>query len=171
MNTSRLSTPRLLAGFGTAALIGAVCLVSSRPAHTAGGPIAVSVANTPIATTAADDPAKQPFQKTLEIQANNSFPIVATVPAGKRLVIESICAYSVLPNDTSAYTVYVFSTGSNSGFQAVDLSTSAAPSPAVTQKMLLYIEARAFLQVDVLTSGSTTPDLFVTLTGHYVDVP
>ena len=47
---------RLLAGFGTAALLGAIGLFASRPAHTAGGPIPVSVANTPLATTAADMP-------------------------------------------------------------------------------------------------------------------
>ena len=54
MNRFTIYLPRLLAGFGTLALFGAIGLLASRPAHTAGGPIPVSVANTPLATTVSD---------------------------------------------------------------------------------------------------------------------
>ena len=50
------AAPRLLAGFGTLALVVGIGLAASHPAHTAGGPIAVTIANTPLAVVAVDAP-------------------------------------------------------------------------------------------------------------------
>ena len=173
MNT--LLTPhhgsRLLAGFGALALLGGIGLASTRPAHTAGGPIAVNVANTPLTTTATDDPAKQPFQVTKLISNNSSSVDFATVPSAKRLVIESATAFSNLFNDTHNHTVSVLFTGSNDAFQEIDLLVNGSPYPAVTEKVLLYAEAGETTEVFVQTSGNSTPAIYVTLTGHYVNVP
>ena len=85
---------RVVSGLALIGLLAGLGLFVSRPAHTAGGPIPVSVANTPLATTATDSPAKQPFQQTLVITSNGLYTKFATVPVGKRLVIESMTAFS-----------------------------------------------------------------------------
>ena len=68
MHTLRSLTPRLLAGFGTAALLGAVGLFASHPAHSVGGPVPVTVTNAPLATRPIDiaTPA-QPFAKRMDL--------------------------------------------------------------------------------------------------------
>jgi len=61
--TQKVMVPRLLASFGTVALLTGLGLAASRPARSVGGPVAVSVANTPLATAPTDEAApKQPFQ-------------------------------------------------------------------------------------------------------------
>ena len=94
MTTPRSLTPRFFAGVGIAALVASIGLVSSRPAHTAGGPIAVTVANSPLLTTLTEPAAPtQPFQylfQTVDNGPRTSQSIV--VPAHKRLVIEYISA-------------------------------------------------------------------------------
>lgn len=112
MNTSRSFAPRLLAGLGTLALVAGVGLfASSRPAHTAGGPVPVSVANTPLATTAADNLALQSVTITNELsnatpggKASSTF---YTVPTGKRLVVDYVSSGAAIPNDTNRYSLFV----------------------------------------------------------------
>ena len=88
MTTLHPLTPRLLAGFGTLALAGAIGLVSSHPAHTAGGPITVSIANTPLATTDTTLSGRTPFSKRLDLNfVSGSASGTVVVPAGKRLVL------------------------------------------------------------------------------------
>ena len=174
MTTPRLPlhlSPGLLAGFGTLTLLAGIGLAASRPAHTAGGPIAVTVANTPLSTTAFDNPAQQPFQETERLEDNGINTAFGTVPAKKRLVIESVAAFSNIVNDTHDHTVSVLPTGSIAGFQEIDLLANGSLFPAVTQKVLLYAEAGTTPLVFVQTSGGTAPVIYVTLTGHYVDVP
>ena len=97
---SPLSSPlgsRLLAGVGTLMLLAAVGLFASRPAHTAGGPVPVNVAN---AVQDRDSPARQPFQARLEIRIENGntrgthdgdYTLQGvTVPAGKRLIVQTL---------------------------------------------------------------------------------
>ncbi len=95
MSTLKTTAPRLLAGFGMLALIGAIGLASSRPARTAGGPIAVNVANAPLAALPTDVAAPtQPFQYLFQTE-NDGGPRTSqsiVVPAHKRLVIEYISA-------------------------------------------------------------------------------
>ena len=86
MYSLRPLAPRLLAGFGTLALLAAFGLFASRPAHTAGGPVPVTVANSSLATADLDDPDQQPFQVTLSPHSSttNQATDTYTVPAGKR---------------------------------------------------------------------------------------
>lgn len=76
------------------ALVAGIGFAASRPAHTAGGPIPVTVANTPLLTTLTEPAAPtQPFQylfQTVDSGPHTSQSIV--VPAHKRLVIEYISA-------------------------------------------------------------------------------
>ena len=68
-------------------MLAAVGLFASRPAHTAGGPIPVTVSNT-VQNHDIDNPALQPFQVTLAPSGANPSTDSYTVPAGKRFVIE-----------------------------------------------------------------------------------
>ena len=67
----RTLSPRLLAGFGTLVLLASLGLFASRPAHTAGGPIPVSVAN-PILAVADTESARGPFQTRLDLHYAHS---------------------------------------------------------------------------------------------------
>ena len=171
MNTPKTLTPRLFAGLGTLTLLGGIGLAASRPAHTAGGPIAVNIANTPISTSAADDPAKQPFQATRFIENNSVGVFFPPVPAGKRLVIESINTFSNIRDDSHSHTLYLGPNGTVDGFQEFDISVTAAPYHAVTQKILSYTEAGQTPEVIVATDDNSVPKIYVTLCGHFVDVP
>jgi len=171
MNTPKTLTPRLFAGIGTLTLLGGIGLAASRPAHTAGGPIAVNIANTPISTAAADDPAKQPFQATRFIENNSVGVFFPPVPAGKRLVIESINTFSNIRDDSHSHTLYLGPNGTVDGFQEFDISVTAAPYHAVTQKILSYTEAGQTPEVIVATDDNSVPKIYVTLCGHFVDVP
>ena len=54
LRLSLLTAPRLFAGFGTLTLLAGIGLLASRPAYTAGGPIAVTVTNPLVGVTDAD---------------------------------------------------------------------------------------------------------------------
>lgn len=56
--------PRLLAGLGTLTLLAGIGLLASRPAHTTGGPVPVTVTN-PVQNR--DSPARQPVDTFITI--------------------------------------------------------------------------------------------------------
>ena len=90
-----INAPRLLAGFGTLTLLAGIGLFASHPAHTAGGPVPVSVANSPLQTNPVDVAAPtQPFQQSFQAVSNTDTSVSQsiTVPPHKRLVIEYISA-------------------------------------------------------------------------------
>jgi len=93
MNTPKTLTPRLFAGLGTLTLLGGIGLAASRPAHTAGGPIAVNVANTPLPTTDTTLAGRTPFSKRLDLTFVYGYTRgTYVVPAGKRLVLTYVSA-------------------------------------------------------------------------------
>ena len=183
MNSLSSFAPRLLAGFGTAALVAAVGLfASSRPAHTAGGPIPVTVANT-VPTTAADGPAKQPFQATTLyiIPSNSSTGHLDTVdyikdivvPAGKRLVIQTVSVYE---NNGEGQTLQAFIdpliNGSRQQYALPPVPDSGVVYPGVTQSMTLSADPGSTIIFEVFRHGSVNTN-YVSLTvyGYLVDVP
>ena len=100
-------TSRLFAGVGLAALLGAFGLLSSRPAHTAGGPIPVSVANT---VQTQDGDGRQPVegQITISSATNAAYGnLVYTVPTGKRLIVESMTLIPTGFDRANGYTALV----------------------------------------------------------------
>ena len=178
MNTLRSSTPRLLAGFGTVALLGAVCLVSSRPAHTAGGPIAVSVANIPLATTPTDNPAKQGFQFEAEVYMDTAVRQngmqIYTIPPGKRLVIDSVNSATSTRNDGNHCSIHYAVSGGldyNKGQSYFNQVPDGSPFSVGVSHTQLYADAgdKIFLQVDRTEYGDSTY-ISVTFTGHFVDI-
>lgn len=164
--------PRLLAGFGTLTLLAAIGLFASRPAHTAGGPVPVTVANT-VQNRDTDSPARQPYVGFSDVNFNGSglFQALTTVPAGKRLIIESITArYGILPVNT--YSVLLVGTGSNECLAGLSLLPTADPRPLKTQMVRMTAEAGDVVYLQVLSNGvANNCQLTVSASGYYVDVP
>ena len=164
--------PRLLAGFGTAALVAAVgFFASSRPAHTAGGPIPVTVANI-VQNRDADNFDKQPFvkQMTLTTLGGDSATASFTVPAGKRLVVETVTAYrSAVAQPNARVQIFLRATvGGASGLFALPL---LAGDTRVSTEPLRF---RADPQTTVLVIASLNTPVSseeddVTISGYYVD--
>ena len=174
---------RLLACFGTLALAGAIGLVSSRPAHTAGGPIAVTVANTPLATTAAADPAKQPFTaQTIYVFADgseNGSPDTASgykdiaVPAGKRLVIQTIGLYHPFyVAETMQVFIAPITNAVGNDFALPPLAGNGTSYLGVAQSVTLYADPGSTVSFIAYRSQSGGPDfLTLTVSGYLVDTP
>ena len=180
MNTPlrpRLS-PRFLAGFGTLAVLGGLGLASSRPAHTAGGPIAVSIANAPLSTTPTDNPNKQGVQFTsLYFIADGAQTAgrlgVYKVPAGKRLVIETVTGTS-LALQSNAYNIYfrtVGGLGSTFVRGAFDLLPNGTVNPSASTHPHQYAEAGTMVEIEIVRAqaGGDAP-VAVVFTGCLVDI-
>ena len=185
MNTVRSLTPRLLAGFGTAALIAALGLVAaSRPAHTAGGPIAVTVANAPLAVTATDSPAQQPFTANVEItildgsnagtdNGNTTGTQTVLVPAGKRLIVQTISLYRN-GSTPAGSTVQIFV---NSAINGIYSAYSLPPAPGSdatfsgsTQALTFQADSGTSLVVNAFRNeASGTESETVTVSGYLVN--
>lgn len=168
-HTQNIRAPHY-AGFGPAALVAVVGLfASSRPAHTAGGPIPVNIANTPLATTAADSPAKQSVHVQEILSQSGTFSIFYTVPAGKRLVIEYINLFSNVPSDPDLYTLALQTGGMITVFSLVP---NGSPYVGASQKVVLYAEDSSPVTGFFQYNGSNSaPQIYVTLSGYLVDVP
>jgi hypothetical protein len=176
MNTLHTYAPRLLAGFGTAALvIGVGLFASSRPAHTAGGPIPVSIANLPLPTTG---PALQPVDVYIHAYSttNQSYGnLVYTVPAGKRLVVESMTLIQLsLADNTISYTGFVLNEAPNG--TVVSVASLSAPAnigamASVTQPMHFHVGPGGAVEVNVFRPDTGSINVYVSLAGYLVDVP
>ncbi len=171
MHTLRSLTPRLLAGIGTAALLAGIGLVASRPAHTAGGPVPVTVANSPLATADLDDPDQQPFQITLSPSNStfNSAIDLYTVPAGKRVVIDYYSTQlTQYPAGGYGYMYLITTAGGNEAFyRAISPIASTATFNQVTH---IYADPGTTIQASVGQSSGTSCGGNIILSGHMVNV-
>ncbi len=175
----RPHAPRLFAAVGTLTLLAAAGLfASSRPAHTAGGPVPVTVANT-VQNHDRDNPALQPVGVTDFVQTNDqtyATKTLYTVPPGKRLVLESVSAISQAPGDTAGYTVFVNTgTGTGRAVAVVTASPAAAETggaySAATQPVRQYADSNSPVFVQVYKKGSAGFQVAVSLSGYLVDTP
>ena len=138
---------QIVSGLALLGLLTGVGLFASRPAHTAGGPIPVSVANTPLATTTADSPAKQPFMGFTGYTIKNGTstgvpnsplysPIV--VPDGKRLVIQTVSVYRFGQTSGESVTSFIepYVAGQSAGYYALPLvPDDGTATPGTTQAL------------------------------------
>ena len=163
---------RLLAGVGTLALLGGIGLMSSRPARTAGGPVPVTVANPSLAVTDADA-ARQAVTGNLILSGpvfSSPSGILYTVPASKRLVIETVAAISNR-NDANAYTIEVDTiTGGVLEQTFVTLLPNSALYSTLAQPLRLYADPGSTIQVIVQNNGHNAPFTGLSFAGHLVDL-
>ena len=185
MNTIQTLTPRFLAGFGTLALLAGVGLFASRPAHTAGGPIPVSVANT-VQNHDADNPALQPFTVNISIhipagqdQGTDNGSTVGTqafsIPAGKRLVAQTVSMYRSSSSPVGS-TVQVFvNTNVGSKYSAYSLPAvplTGAFFPGTTQALTFQADGGSLGVVNGFRNGTAGDDYdTVTVSGYLVNIP
>ena len=179
----RLIWTRLIGGLTLLTLLTCLGLfVSSRPARTAGGPIPVTVANT-VPTTAADGPAKQPFQASTfyvitpsytqgHLDSAEGYSNIA-VPAGKRLVIQTVSVYEDNANGQNMQAfIYPLINGIRQGYALPPVPDSGTTYPGVTQSMTLSTDPGSTIIFGVFRSGTAGTN-YVTLTvyGYLVDAP
>ena len=159
---------RLLAGVGTLTLLVGIGLISSRPAHTAGGPIPVTVANT-VENHDLDKPARQPF--TIRVYPTASTPQNFTVPAGKRLVIQQVSAFNFGSTTVEDVALYSLVSGKASAL-LVPFTVNNQGIVYASQAVTDYADPGT--TVTVALDDTNTADMAgnnVDIVGYYVDVP
>jgi len=153
------------------ALLGGLGLFASRPAHTAGGPIPVTVSNT-VQNRDLDNPALQPFQFTLAPSSNssNSATDSYTVPAGKRVVLEYYSAQlTQYPLGGYGYMYLITTGGGNAAYyKAVPAVASTVPLNQLTR---IYADPGTTIQASVTQSSGSSCGGVVILSGYLVNVP
>ena len=171
--------PRLFAGFGTLTLLAGVSLFASRPAHTAGGPIPVTVANTPLyaITRDSDNVARQPVSISTYLYSNTTTSYVSdnnlyTVPTGKRLVIDYVTSVAFNSADANSYNFDV-TTRQNGSDQNINFNElpDTAPYSTASQKVELCADPGTTVSVNVFNDQKNAPSVLLTIAGHLVDVP
>ena len=179
MHTLRSLTPRLLAGFGTAALLGAVGLFASHPAHSVGGPVPVTVTNAPLATRPIDiaTPA-QPFAKRMDLIIDKGIAKgTFTIPANKRLVLTYVSSNcGVAPGATPLFDLDTFVNGQQVESHLPFTRQGAIFGEdvfALSCPVTVYADSGTVVTVAILDSDNSTNSggLIVGLYGYYVDVP
>ena len=177
-------SPRLFAGVGALTLLAGVGLIASRPAHSGGGPIAVNVANTPLAVTVAGDTAaKQPFVASTVYRFQDTATLAKVdtadgfagipVPAGKRLIVQTV---GVTADGGSGHSRFQASIAAT-----VNGQDEYFPLPIVSDFGVLY--AGTTQAVDLSVDGSSigfrirranpvdTQYIQVAVYGYLVDMP
>ena len=170
-------TSRLLAGFSSLVLLAAVGLFASRPAHTAGGPVPVTISNT-IRTQDVDNAARQPFQIEIPFVSNSansssSFP----VPSGKQLVLENISALTYTPSDPVVEVVVSTTVGEQTVRQDVGFASTLSKGFRVMPVVPVRLYADGGSTVTVTTVRNTSIPSYsgygnvVKLSGYLVNIP
>jgi len=162
-----------MASIGTLAIAAAIGVFASRPAHTVGGPVAVAVSNT-IANQDIDNPDRQPFLKYVSVNTVNTdnTAVSVPVPAGKRLVIETVTAYREAVSQP-AINAQIYLRGQVngvSGLYGLPLLTNSLR--ITTQPMRFRADPGTNVLVIASLSGPVASEIDdVTLSGYLVDVP
>lgn len=167
---------RLGGALALVALAAGLGLASSRPAHTAGGPIAVAVANTPLAVLNrdSDSPARSAVGSTITLNNTSVGGTLSgtlyTVPAGKRLVIEHLSSSTNRDADANGYNIEV-DTAQNGRRVATYFNEvpDAAPYSAASLSVRLYGDPGTPLLVTVFPSSKNLSDINISFSGYLVD--
>ena len=177
MYNLRSLAPRLMAGFGTLALLAGIGLFASRPAHTAGGPVPVAITNSPLAVVnspvdvaAPTQPFQQLFQAASDTDTSVSQSI--TVPLHKRLVIEYISAsLNQYPPGIGGF-VYL-ETVAGGRDVTYYLTDGIQDFNKRNQTLRIYADPGTTVTIGALSSDFTTPSIGTDteVSGYYVNVP
>ena len=175
----KLSSPILrgaAAVLAVAACASALTLAASRPAHTAGGPIPVNVANT-VSIQDTENPAKQPFQQAASAvfaDGSDSADSSIAVPAGKRLVVETVAVSrsGVLGNTSSHIYLGATLNGNTVYYPLPVLGVNGVDAPGMAQMLRFYADPASTLSLYASRSGSSGRETdVVTVSGYLVNVP
>ena len=174
-----VAAPRLFAGVGLLALLGAVGLVSMRPARSTGGPVPVAVTNTPLAVVSTDPAIAQPYAQTVfpNFAVGKKFApnISLAVPVGKRLVVQTVSVLrtgTITPGSVSEIAVVVGTNGDTSYFALPSPPATAASFSGISQALTFQVDGGTSLTI--FGSRNTTVGSegdIVTVSGYLVNVP
>ena len=162
---------RLVSGLTLLALLGGIGLFASRPAHTAGGPVPVTVANTPLATRPVDiaTPA-QPFALRMDLTFADGFAKKTfTFPANKRLVLTYISSNCAVAPGAKAF----FNLGASVNGQLVESHLPLIPQGAIfghdvyalSSPVTVYADSGTVVTVAILDSDNSTKYLYTSNLG------
>lgn len=171
MNTRHpLLNPSLLAGLGGLALLAGIGLFASKPAHSAGGPIAVTVTNAPLAVTNVDS-AHEVVGHTITLSSPSAGATLSgglfIVPAGKRLVIEHLSSSTNVQSDANGYNIEVDTTQGGARVATYfNEVPDAAPYSAASQSVRLYADPGTNVLVAVYPGNKNREDLNISFSGH-----
>ena len=177
-NTTRRIRPRttlrvrVVSGLALIGLLAGLGLFAARPAHTAGGPIAVNVANT---AQTQDGDGRQPVEGQILVSSTDNTAynkLVYTVPAGKRLIVESMTLTPTGFDSVNGYTALVLndnSAGTLISFASLAASAGVGATTCVTQPLRLHIEPGGKVLVNVFKSGTSPVEVYISLSGYLVD--
>ena len=165
-------TLKVIGGLALLALVAGIGLAGSRPAHTAGGPIPVTVSNVPLQTISqnASDPALQSIQFLAQpdtfgkgsLQAEVDIP----VPTGKRFVIEYVSAE--LGTGTGSVTMETSSGGNLAAYYFIETTSSHQHQFFPTH---IYADPGTNVAVFVNSANGSRVYADVEISGHYVNLP
>ena len=125
------------------------------------------------------DDAKQPFQKMLVATLDGSEfneTVSFTVPAGKRLVIETVSANAAMPTGQKAIINVATVGGGQNGRAWLALAeqgnVSGLDRYAVAQSLRMYADPLTTVAFQVVRSGAASTASFnFSVAGYYVDAP
>jgi len=162
---------RSLASVGIISLLGAIGLVSSRPAHSGGGPVPVTISNTSVPTNPTDVAAPSQaiqFLKQPDTYGTNSSEAEEDiqVPANKRLVIEYISAE--VGTGYGSVTVETVSGGNLAAYYLIERTTSHTHQFFPTR---IYADPGTPVRVIVDSVDGKRVYADVEISGYYGNVP
>jgi hypothetical protein len=134
--------------------------------------------NNPVFIQDVDNPARQPFQQKLNFNIADGFSEVcmpiATVPAGKRLIIEYVSARVTIPggHKLRALNVFTHLNGDFAYHHLVPTPTNVFNEYVVGQTVRLYADPNT--QVNICAArdnGDGIAPVLATISGYLVDLP
>ena len=165
---------RLLAGVGTLTLLAAIGLFASRPARTAGGPIPVTVANTPLAVVTTGGTPVEGYVTVSDPSATSFSNLVYTVPAGKYLVVEGITLLPTLIGTTAGYTGVILhedAVGNILSLSTLSAGPGVGAVSGTTQPIRIHAGPGDKILANVFKTGAGGISAYVSLSGFLVDAP
>ena len=176
------SSDHFLAAVCGLTLLGSIGLAASRPARSisAGGPVPVQVVNstaTPALTRDVDNGDRQPFQQpfTMNFGRGDTEILdnpVLSVPAGKRLVIETISvSRGFSARGTLNPTISNRLNGISINFALPPVAANGANNPGIMQPTRLYADGNQAVIIRADRSDATFPESdLVSISGYLVNL-
>lgn len=139
----------------------------------------------PVPVRDVDNPARQPFDGSISVLIRDGFDFgfveldTSAVPAGKRLVIEHVSAFTSLPSGQKVVSILLRTLGHGEAWLGADFraTTHGFDRFITSQPVRLYADSgatvgRAPVSALIVRDGDAgSGQLFVSISGYLVDVP
>jgi hypothetical protein len=123
-----------------------------------------------------DQPARQPFQATVQMGPGNLSFVAVPIPSGKRLVVEYVAINGAAASSGGGIQPYILINSSVNGGAAVNYYLS--PTPSANAPTQFQVSEQVKIYADTLAIGPAyagfAPSFLVfnaTISGHLVSIP